>query len=123
LADANVPPAGVDALIPCGLGIPSHDRAELNGLTQVFGGGLERLPLAPIKAQTGSLAAGNGVEPVAAVLAVHEGKIPPAINTRKTLDGRKLNVAAEARDAKLNVVVSSVYSLGGQNAALVFKKI
>jgi 3-oxoacyl-[acyl-carrier-protein] synthase II len=123
LADANVPPAGVDALIPCGLGIPSHDRAELNGLTQVFGGALERVPLAAIKAQTGSLAAGNGVEAVAAVLAVNDGKIPPAVNTRKTLDGRKLNVAPEARDARVNVVVSSVYSLGGQNAALVFKKV
>jgi 3-oxoacyl-[acyl-carrier-protein] synthase II len=123
LADANIPPAGVDVLIPCGLGIPSHDRAELNGLTQVFGGGLERVPLAPIKAQTGNLAAGNGVEPVAAVLAVAEGKIPPAVNTRKTIDGRTLNVAPQARDAKLNVAVSSIYSLGGQNAALVFKRV
>ncbi|MGB7159262.1 MAG: beta-ketoacyl-[acyl-carrier-protein] synthase family protein [Tepidisphaeraceae bacterium] len=122
LADANVPPAGVDLLIPCGLGIPSHDRAELNGLTQVFGGGLDRLPFAPIKAQTGSLAAGNGVEPVAAVLAVLNGKIPPAVNTRSIVDDRKLNVSPTARDAKVNVAVSSVYSLGGQNAALVFRK-
>ena len=115
--------AEVELLMPCGLGIPSHDRAELNGLTQVFGGGLERVPFAPIKAQTGSLAAGNGVEAVAAVLAVQGGKIPPAVNTRKVLDDRKLNVAAEARDADVNVVVTSVYSLGGQNAALVFKRV
>src|SRR5688500_15891093 len=123
LADADIPPAGVELLMPCGLGIPSHDRAELNGLTQVFGGGLERVPFAPIKAQTGSLAAGNGVEAVGAVLAVQGGKIPPAVNTRKVLDGRKLNVASETRDANVNVIVTSVYSLGGQNAALVFKKV
>ncbi len=123
LADANIPPAGVDLLMPCGLGIPAHDRAELNGLTQVFGGGLERVPLAAIKAQTGSLAAGNGVEAVAAVLAVQGGKIPPAVNTQTVLDGRKLNVAPETRDANVNVAVTSVYSLGGQNAALVFKKV
>ena len=123
LADANVPPTGVDVLFPCGLGIPSHDRAELNGLTQVFGGGLERVPLAPIKAQMGNLAAGNGVEAVAAVMSVQAGKIPPAVNTRKTLDGRKLNVSPDTRDANVDVAVASVYSLGGQNAALVFKKV
>ncbi|HEV2292337.1 MAG TPA: beta-ketoacyl-[acyl-carrier-protein] synthase family protein [Tepidisphaeraceae bacterium] len=123
LADANIPPAGVDLLVPCGLGIPSHDRAELNGLTQVFGGGLERVPLSTIKAQTGSLAAGSGVEAVAAVMAVQQNEIPPAVNTSKTLDDRKLNVSPEARDADVNVAVTSVYSLGGQNAALVFRKV
>ena len=49
--------------------------------------------------------------------------IPPAVNTRKPADGRKLNVSAAARELKLSVAVSSVYSLGGQNAALVFKGI
>jgi len=123
LADASVPPAAVDMLIPCGLGIPSHDRAELNGLTQVFGGGLGRVPAAPIKGQIGNLAAGTGVEAVAAVMSVHANKIPAAINTRKQIDGAKLNVGHEVRDADVNVAVTSVYSLGGQNAALVFKKV
>jgi 3-oxoacyl-[acyl-carrier-protein] synthase II len=121
LADANLPPAAVDLLVPCGLGIASFDKAELNGLTQVFGGGLERVALSPIKSQIGNLAAGSGAEAAAAALAVHAAKIPPAINTRKPRDGRKLNVAPETREAKVNVAVSSVYSLGGQNAALVFK--
>src|SRR4051812_32887454 len=123
LSEANVPPAGVDVLVPCGLGIPTHDRAELAGLHQVFGGGLERVPMAPIKAQTGNLAAGSGVDAAAAVLSLHHQKIPPAVNTRKPVEGLKLNVKPEARDAEVNVAVSSVYSLGGQNAALVFRRI
>jgi 3-oxoacyl-[acyl-carrier-protein] synthase II len=123
LAEANIPAAGVDVLVPCGLGIPTHDRAELAGLHQVFGGGLERVPMAPIKAQTGNLAAGSGVDAAAAVLALHHNTIPPAVNTRKQVEGLKLNVNPEARDAKVNVAVSSVYSLGGQNAALVFKRL
>jgi 3-oxoacyl-[acyl-carrier-protein] synthase II len=121
LADANLPPAAVDLLIPCGLGIKSHDQAELNGLSAFFGNGLERVPMAPIKAQTGNLAAGSGVDAAAALLAVQSGKIPPALNTTKPLDGRELNVARETRDAQVNVAVSSVYSIGGQNAALVFR--
>jgi 3-oxoacyl-(acyl-carrier-protein) synthase len=79
--------------------------------------------MSPIKAQTGNLAAGSGADACAAVLAVEAGKIPPGLNTRKPLDGRKLNVSRETRDAKVGVSVSSVYSIGGQNAALVFKRI
>jgi 3-oxoacyl-[acyl-carrier-protein] synthase II len=123
LAEANLPPTAVDCLVPCGLGIPSHDRAELAGLHNVFGAGLERVALSAIKAQTAHLAAGSGVDAATAALAVHHGIIPPSKNTTKPIDGLKLNVSAEARQAKVNVSVSSIYSLGGQNAALVFKKI
>jgi len=123
LADANLPPTAVDVMVPCGLGIPGHDHAELAGLHNVFGGGLDRVPMAPIKAQTGNLAAGSGVDAAAAVLALHHNRIPPAPNTRKSVNGVKLNVRPEARDAEVEVSVSSVYSLGGQNAALVFKKV
>jgi 3-oxoacyl-[acyl-carrier-protein] synthase II len=122
LADANLPPAAVNLLVPHGLGIPSHDRAELAGLLQVFGGGLERIGFCPIKAQTGNSAAGSGQDAAAAVLGLHHNILPPAINTQKILDGQSLNVAPEARAATVEVAVSSVYSLGGQNAALVFKK-
>jgi 3-oxoacyl-[acyl-carrier-protein] synthase II len=123
LADANLPPAAVDLLVPCGLGIASHDKAELNGLSLAFGNGLDRVPVATVKAQIGNLNAGSGVEACAALLAVQAKKIPPAINTHKCIDDRKLNVAAEARDHDVKVSVSSIYSIGGQNAALVFREV
>jgi 3-oxoacyl-[acyl-carrier-protein] synthase II len=123
LKDANLPPAAVDLLVPCGLGIPAHDRAELNGLTTVFGGGLSRIPIATVKPQTGNLAAGSGVDAATAVLAMHHGKIPGAKNTGQVQGGLELNLSPEPRDASVNVAVSSVYSLGGQNAALVFRAI
>jgi 3-oxoacyl-[acyl-carrier-protein] synthase II len=113
----------VDLLVPHGLGIASSDRAELKGLRQTFGDRLSRVAMSPIKAQIGCLGAGCGADAAAAVLALHGGKIPPAVNTNEPLDGQKLNVSPETRDAKLSVAVSSVYSLGGQNAALVFKRI
>ncbi|CAN5617990.1 beta-ketoacyl-ACP synthase II [soil metagenome] len=123
LAEANLPPTAVNLVIPAGLGIPSHDRAELEGLHNVFGGGLDRVPLAPIKGQIGSLAAGSGVDAAAAVLALHHNTIPAAVNTTTVIDGKTLNVSTKPRDAKIDVAVSTVYSLGGQNAALVFKKL
>ena len=123
LADAQAPAEDVGCLVPHGLGIPTFDRAELAGLKLAFGDALEKIPLAPIKAQIGNLAAGSGVDAAAAVLALHTGHIPPAINTRKPADGVNLNLAIETRSAAVNLSVSTVYSLGGQNAALVFRNI
>ena len=123
LADAKLSTDDVDLLIPHGLGIKDHDRAELTGLSNVFGPRLSQIPLAPIKAQIGNLAAGSGVDAATAVLAMHHGVVPPAVNTKQIIDQRKLNVAAESRHSKINVAVSSVYSLGGQNAALVFRQL
>jgi 3-oxoacyl-[acyl-carrier-protein] synthase II len=123
LADAHISPDQVGCLIPHGLGIPSHDRAELAALHAAFGPSLQQIPLAPIKAQTGNLAAASGVDAAAAVLALHHAKIPPAINTRNVIDGAVLNVSTSPRDSSFNIALSSVYSLGGQNAALVFRRI
>jgi len=123
LADAGVGAGEIGCLVPHGLGIAAFDRAELAGLRVALGGALEKIPFAPVKAQIGNLAAGCGVDAAAAVLALQTGQIPPAINTRKPIDGVKLNVAGESRSAAVNVSVSTVYSLGGQNAALVFRKV
>jgi 3-oxoacyl-[acyl-carrier-protein] synthase II len=123
LADAHVAPQDVGLVVPHGLGIASHDRAELVALDRVFGSRLAEVPLAPIKAQTGSLAAGCGVDAATAVLSLQSGKIPAAVNTRKLADGRKLNVSTEVREIPVDVAVSSVYSLGGQNASLVFRRL
>jgi 3-oxoacyl-(acyl-carrier-protein) synthase len=103
--------------------LAKHDHAELNGLTTVFGGGLSRIPITTIKPRTGNLAAGSGVDAAAAVLSLHHNQIPGAINTKKVQGGLQLNMNPEPREATVNVAVSSVYSLGGQNAALVFRKI
>jgi 3-oxoacyl-[acyl-carrier-protein] synthase II len=123
LADAKLSADDVDLLVPTGIGISSHHRAEISGLAAALGARLQSVALSPIKAQTGSLAAGSGVDAATAVLAIHHGKIPPAINTRKFPHGMTFNVSPEAREAKLNVSITSIYSLGGQNAALVFKRI
>jgi 3-oxoacyl-[acyl-carrier-protein] synthase II len=123
MKDAKVSAADVGLIVPHGLGIAKHDRAELAGLRMALEGFAGKIPMSPIKGQIGSLAAGCGVDAATAVLALHHGKIPPAINTRKPIDGVKLNVSQETRDAKIGVAISSVFSLGGQNAALVFRRV
>jgi 3-oxoacyl-[acyl-carrier-protein] synthase II len=122
LKDAKLSPADIDVIVPNGIGHVGSDRAELNGLTRALGAELERIALAPVKSQIGNLGAGSGVDAAAAAMCVQSGKVPPAINTRKIIDGRKLNVRPESRELKVRAAISTVYSLGGQNAALVFSK-
>jgi len=122
LHDAKVAPADVDLVMPFGEGNAAHDRAELAGLETVFGDRLNDVPLTPIKAQTGNLGAGNGLEAAATVLALHHNTLCPAVNTVDCANGRKLNTATTVRSAKIDTAVSGAYSLGGQNAALVFRR-
>ncbi len=123
LADAKLPAAAVDLIVPHGIGLASHDAAELTGLRQALGDRLSTAALAPIKAQIGNAAAGSGIDAAAAILSLRHSTIPPALNTPSEVNGTRLNVSTSAREAKLGVAVSSVYSLGGQNAALVFKAV
>jgi len=123
MTEAKVSPADVGCLVPHGLGIASHDRAEVAGLRLALGDALEKVPLAPIKAQIGNLAAGCGVDAATAVLALHSGVIPPAVNSNKSSSIERLNMQSTARESKFDVAVTSVYSLGGQNAALVFRRV
>jgi len=123
LKDAKLSPRDVDVVVPHGLGILSQDRAELMGLRHALGAELQRVALAPIKAQIGNLGAGSGVDAAAAALCVHSGKVPPATNTRNVIDGQKLNVSGAMRQVQARVAVSAVYSVGGQNAALVFRRV
>ena len=91
LADANIPPAAIDLMIPCGLGIRAYDQAELNGLSTVFGAGIERVAMSPMKGQIGSLAAGSSVETAAAypwLCAMAKCRLCAAEHG-KPLDGRK----------------------------------
>lgn len=122
LQEARVRPEEVDLLVPHGLGIAAFDRAELAGLKLAFGEALRRPHFSPIKAQVGNTAAGSGVDVAAAVLGLFFGRSPGAVNTTRPIDPT-LNVAPSARPLEAQVAVTSVYSLGGQNAALVLRKV
>ena len=119
LKEASVDPADVDAIVPHGLGIRLHDASELAGLRSVFGEQLSRPAFCPVKAQTGTPAAGCAIDAAAAAMIVHTGKYPAAINTANDA----LNVSRDVREGQPRHVLTSVFGLGGQNAALVLRKV
>jgi 3-oxoacyl-[acyl-carrier-protein] synthase II len=123
LRDAKLDPSQIDLIVPHGLGLPKADQAELKGLQATFGESLSKPFFAPLKAQTGNLAAGTGADVATTALALAHGKVPPAVNTRSMIEGAKLNVSTSTREAPVTTAITLASSLGGQNAAIVLKKV
>ena len=118
LREAGADAADVDLLVPHGLGIAHHDASELAGLRRVFGDALNKPLACPIKAQTGTPAAGCALELATAALALQSGTIPPSVNTPTDV----LDVSREPRDARPALALCPVFGLGGQNAAVVLRR-
>jgi 3-oxoacyl-[acyl-carrier-protein] synthase II len=110
----------VDWIKTHGTGTPSNDAAECNGLAAVFEDDLSDIPLTSLKPMFGHcLGASGAVEGVAAVLALHEGFIPPTIGFDQPDDALPANTVqrtCEESDARRILLLAE--SFGGRCAAL-----
>ena len=120
LADAEIEADDLDLVIPHGTGIAADDLAEANAIEAALGNEVAVWPTKSMLSNTG--AAGGGLDVIAGVLAMQEGKIPAAKNCDKKADGCNLNIVTEAQQKELNCVLCCSYTYGGQTAAVVLKK-
>ncbi len=125
LKDAEVGPDQVDLVGASGCGLIERDRLEAAAIRDVLGERRAQVPVLSVKGGLGNNGAGSGaVDFIAAVLALYNTTVPPAINSAP-IDpecGLKL-VTAGPVDARIDVVLSAAYALGGgQNATLVVKR-
>jgi 3-oxoacyl-(acyl-carrier-protein) synthase len=126
LQEAGVKPADVDAIIPFGCGVPGIDASEAAGLRKVFGERVSKIPLVTISTVTGNCGAGfGGVAASVAVQCLRSQKLPARIHGGNAGDniGGVDGATIGARDATLNTIVVTTTSLGGQNAAIVLRRI
>ncbi len=114
----------VDWIKTHGTGTPSNDAAECNGLAAVFEDDFSRIPLTSLKPTFGHcLGACGAVEGVAAVLALHEGFIPPTIGFEQAdcnLPANTVQRVCEKSDARRILLLAE--SFGGRCAALSIEK-
>ena len=107
-----------------GTSTPANDLTETLALKNVFGGKENVPPVSSTKSMTGHLlGAAGGIEAIATVQALHSCVLPPTRNYIDPDPELDLDyIPNEARQQRVEYALSTNYAFGGQNAALVFKR-
>jgi 3-oxoacyl-[acyl-carrier-protein] synthase II len=125
LRDAKIDTDRVGYINAHGTSTPANDLNETLALKSVFGDKSKVPPVSSTKSMTGHmLGAAGGVEAIATIQALHHGILP---GTRNYLDpDPELDldyIPNETRETQVDVAISQNFAFGGQNAALVFKRV
>jgi 3-oxoacyl-[acyl-carrier-protein] synthase II len=127
LEDANLKPDQVDYLNPHATSTPVGDESEMKAVSKFFGDHKSDLLISATKSATGHLLGGAGaIEAIICVMAIHDGIIPPTINTQHIDPNlpEGLNfVLGEKRKKNIGVALSNTFGFGGHNASAVFVKV
>ena len=121
LADAGVKAEDVNFVNAHATSTPVGDMAEINALKSVFKDP-RKITLNATKSMIGHcLGAAGGLEAVALVKSINEGKVHPTINLEDPEEGIEgFNVPTKSQELDINVAVSNSFGFGGHNSILVF---
>jgi len=125
LRDARLEPEAVDYVNAHGTSTQANDSNETAAIKSALGDHAYRVPVSSTKSMTGHLLGGSGgIEAVAAILAMEHGVVPPTINYSNPDPACDLDVVPnQAREAKLDVVLSNSFGFGGHNVCLAFRRL
>ena len=125
LESASLKPEQINYINAHGTSTKMGDIAETKAIHNCFGASAQKIQVSSTKSMTGHLLGASGaLEALICLLALENQVIPPTINL-SNLDGEcDLDyVPNEARDAKLNYILSNSFGFGGVNASLIFSKL
>ena len=107
-----------------GTSTPANDLNETLAFKDVFGEG-KVPPVSSTKSMTGHmLGAAGAVEAIASVQALASGVLPPTRNYIDPDPELDLDyIPNEAREQRIDYALSTNFAFGGQNAALIFKRV
>lgn len=125
LADANLNPTDIDYINAHGTSTPLNDRLETLGIKKVFHEHAYQMNISSTKSMTGhALGASGAIESIAVVKALQTSLIPPTINLVEADPECDLNYTPNHYvKRKMNYAMNINIGFGGQNAALIFKKV
>lgn len=123
--ESGVEISDIDYINAHGTSTPLNDRLETLAIHNLFGAHAEKLAVSSTKSMTGHLlGAAGGVEAIATLLAMEEGKIPPTMNYREPDPACDLfYVPNEAIEKYIFYALSNTLGFGGHNGTLAFGKI
>ncbi|AKJ02928.1 3-oxoacyl-[acyl-carrier-protein] synthase II [Archangium gephyra] len=124
LASAGMNPEDVGYINAHGTSTPLNDANETKAIKTVFGAHARKLAVSSTKSMTGHmLGAAGGAEAVVSVLTLLRRVIPPTINQTTPDPECDLDyVPNQAREQRVDAVMSNSFGFGGTNTVLVFKR-
>ncbi|MDB5044881.1 MAG: 3-oxoacyl-ACP synthase [Deinococcus sp.] len=126
LATAGVNPDQVGYINAHGTSTHFNDLHETQGIKAVFGDHAHKLAISSTKSMTGHLlGAAGAIEAIAVAQALKDGILPPTINLAGDEDpALDLDYIPEgARETQVEYALSNSFAFGGQNAALLLRRV
>jgi 3-oxoacyl-[acyl-carrier-protein] synthase II len=124
LADAGIAPADVDLVVAHGTGVPEEDLCEARAWREALGDAAGDTRFAAVTGAVGSLFAGaGGVQLATAAMAIRSQTVPPTVNFTVPAEGCELGLSDSSRSADIRYVLTGAFSVGGQSAACVLKRV
>ena len=123
--DSGMTLADVDHINTHGTSTPIGDRAETSAIMNLFGNHAPQIAVNSTKSMTGHLlGAAGAVEAIAAILAIHNGVVPPTINHfTDDPDLPSLDYTfGKAVQRPVRFALSNAFGFGGHNVSLAFRK-
>ncbi|MCX5703528.1 MAG: beta-ketoacyl-ACP synthase II [Candidatus Omnitrophica bacterium] len=124
LADARVKPKDIDYINAHGTSTTLNDKAETQGIKEVFAEYAYKIPISSTKSMIGhSIGAAGAIEALVCALVIENNLIPPTINYQYPDPDCDLDyVPNQARGVKVDIALSNSFGFGNSNACLVFKR-
>jgi len=124
LVDARLNDDQIDYINAHGTATSANDATESQAVKNVFGDLAQKIPLSSIKSMLGhTMGASGAIEFVASCLSLRDGVIPPTINYTEPDPVCSLDYTPnEAREKKIDALLSNTFGFGGCNAILAIKK-
>jgi len=126
LRNAQLNPEEVDYINAHGTSTPAGDQVETLAIKKLFRDHAKKLAVSSTKSMTGHLlGAAGGLEAVFSILSLRDQVAPPTINLfhlDPSCEGLDY-VPHQAKEMKIDVVLSNSFGFGGTNGTLAFKRL
>ena len=125
MCDANIAPEEVQYINAHGTATPANDAIEIAAIRRSFGSHSSALAVSSTKAMTGhTLGAAGALEAAVCALAIREGFIPPTLRLDHPDPACDLDLVPHtSRAIEISVALSNSFAFGGNNTALIFRKL
>jgi 3-oxoacyl-[acyl-carrier-protein] synthase II len=123
LADGGLVPEDIDYICAHGTATPLNDVSETKSIKKAFGEHAYEVAISSPKSMVGHLlGAAGAISAAVAILAVHDGVVPPTINLENPDPECDLDyVPNTARQMPVRAALANGFGFGGQNAVVAFK--